>query len=293
LQLAYAGQDKPESALAANEEAAACEEDAVTGGAISLRLEKQRMDLMRAISMSSLTIAALFALCGNAFAWGDTGHKVVCDLAFRLAAPDTRAEIRRLIRLDSEFDFFADSCTWPDHPRKRASEHFINLKRDATGIPPDDECPTSDACVLSAIEKDSKTLGSSTDDDEKLDALKFLGHWVGDIHQPLHVSFEDDRGGNNIHVTGECSPNLHSAWDNCLVFRAVGEKVTTASRQLFNSLTPTKKEQWAATDPRDWANESFALAEAARSVTATATGPHAICLHRHASKLMQGTSTQM
>jgi len=219
---------------------------------------------MRAFSTISLAIAASFALCGHALAWGDTGHKIVCDLAFRLAAPDTRAEIRRLIKLDGEFDFFADSCTWPDHPRKRAPEHFINLKRDATGMPPNDECPTSETCVLSAIEKDSKTLASSTDDDEKLDALKFLGHWVGDIHQPLHVSFEDDRGGNNIHVTGECSSNLHSAWDNCLVFKAIGENVATASRQLFNSLTATNKEQWAAADPRDWANESFALAEAAK-----------------------------
>ena len=38
-------------------------------------------------------------------------------------------------------------------------------------------------------------------------------HWVGDIHQPLHVSFEDDRGGNNIQVNGQCSGNLHATWD--------------------------------------------------------------------------------
>jgi hypothetical protein len=152
----------------------------------------------------------VLALCGNACAWGDTGHKIVCDLAFRLAAPETRAEIRRLIKMDTEFDFFADACTWPDHPRKRAPEHFINLKRDATGMPLGDECPTSEVCVLSAIEKDSQVLASSTDEDQKLEALKFLGHWVGDIHQPLHVSFEDDRGGNNIHVAGEwvaCTPS--------------------------------------------------------------------------------------
>src|SRR5262249_45708744 len=219
---------------------------------------------MKLIAAGTLALAltANIAQPRAALAWGDTGHKIVCDLAFRLAAPQTRAEIRRLIKLDSEFDFFADSCTWPDHPRKRASEHFINLKRDATGVPPDDECPTSDVCVLSAIEQDTKKLSSSADDDEKLAALKFLGHWVGDIHQPLHVSFEDDRGGNNIHVTGECSPNLHSAWDNCLVFHAVGDNVATASRQFFSSLSQANKEQWAAADPRDWANESFALAEA-------------------------------
>jgi rRNA maturation protein Nop10 len=44
----------------------------------------------------------------------------------------------------------------------------------------------------------------------------------------------------------------------------MGENVATASRQLSGALTPTNKEQWAASDPRDWANESFALAEAAK-----------------------------
>jgi hypothetical protein len=219
---------------------------------------------MRAFSTMFVAVGSMIAFCGNAHAWGDTGHKIVCDLAFRLAAQGTRAEIRRLIRLDRDFDFFADSCTWPDHPRQRGDEHFINLGRDAAGISADDECPTSETCVLSAVAEDLKKLVSSTDDDEKLEALKFLGHWVGDVHQPLHVSFEDDRGGNNIHVTGECSANLHSAWDNCLVFQALGENVATASRQLFNSLTPAITEQWAAADPRDWANESFALAEAAK-----------------------------
>src|SRR6202042_1022788 len=63
----------------------------------------------------------------------------------------------------------------------------------------------------------------------KLASLKFLGHWVGDIHQPLHVSFEDDRGGNNIAVTGECGSNLHSAWDTCLVLKAVGEDAGAAA----------------------------------------------------------------
>jgi len=124
------------------------------------------------------------------------GHTVVCEIAFRPAVPDTRAAIRKLIRADSEFDTFGESCTFPDHPRKRASEHFINLPRDSKGLT-SDECPHSDKCVLTAIGNDSSILSSRSERPrDKLIALKFLGHWVGDIHQPLHVSFEDDRGGN-------------------------------------------------------------------------------------------------
>jgi hypothetical protein len=162
--------------------------------------------------MRSLSLAAfaLIVVCGNAWAWGDEGHKVVCEIAFRLAAPETRAEIRRLIRSDSQFDLFNESCTWPDHPRKRAIEHFINLRRDAKGLT-SDQCPTSDKCTLTAIESDVAVLSSRARDADKLASLKFLGHWVGDIHQPLHVSFEDDRGGNSISVSGECSGNVHAA----------------------------------------------------------------------------------
>jgi hypothetical protein len=96
--------------------------------------------------------------------------------------------------------------------------------------------------------------------------LKFLGHWVGDVHQPLHVSFEDDRGGNGVLVTGECgTSNLHSAWDTCLVLKAVGEGVGEAATELMKTITPAKIESWTHSAPMDWANESFAIAEQART----------------------------
>src|SRR5262249_13196298 len=124
------------------------------------------------------------------------------------------------------------------------------------------QCPTASTCTLTAIEQDMAVLSGSASDGDKLKSLKFLGHWVGDIHQPLHVSFEDDRGGNNIDVRGHCSTNLHSTWDTCLLQIAVGADVLAAAKDLFNSITPAKKEEWSTTNPRDWANESFAIAEA-------------------------------
>lgn len=212
-----------------------------------------------------LAALALFAFCSNASAWGDTGHKIVCEIAYRLAQPDTRAAIRKLIRADSEFDTFSESCVFPDHPRKRASEHFLNLPRTSKGLA-SDECPQAGKCVLSAILNDSKLLSSKQQKPaDRLIALKFLGHWVGDIHQPLHVSFEDDRGGNEVRVTGECSGNLHSAWDSCLVEDAVGTDIADAASNLIDDISPAMKTKWAASDPQDWANESFALAEAAKT----------------------------
>jgi hypothetical protein len=86
---------------------------------------------------------AVVGFCGEAQAWGDEGHKIVCEIAFRLAQPDTRAAVRKLIRSDTEFDTCSESCVFPDHPRKRASEHFINLPRNTSGLTSDD-CPAAD-----------------------------------------------------------------------------------------------------------------------------------------------------
>ena len=57
-----------------------------------------------------LVLVSFFAMTCNARAWGDEGHKIVCEIAMRLAVPSTRAEIRRLIKTNSEFDFFSNSC---------------------------------------------------------------------------------------------------------------------------------------------------------------------------------------
>jgi hypothetical protein len=212
----------------------------------------------------AILLIGLVSLPGQALAWGDEGHQIICEIAYRLATVDARAAIRRLVRNDQEYDTFSESCVYPDHPRKRASEHFINLPRTVHDVPPEG-CPGAGKCVLSAIENDSAVLQSKGKPLDRLIALKFLGHWVGDIHQPLHVSFEDDRGGNDISVTGECSGVLHAAWDTCLVIKAVGKDVSDAASDLIDTLTPAMKEEWVQSDPRDWANESFAIAEATKT----------------------------
>jgi hypothetical protein len=229
---------------------------------------------MRVLAIALLT---LFAFCGRGWAWGDTGHQVVCEIAFQLVGNDTRAAIRRLMRNDQEYDTFTESCIYPDHPHKRAPEHFINLERNAQDIPAptppehclitedcQPRCPTAPKCLLTAIKNDFDIVSDRRNNRpaDRLKALKYLGHWVGDIHQPLHVSFEDDRGGNDISISG-CpgSSNLHAAWDKCLVLKAVGDDVSAAATSLVESLTTAQKEEWTATEPREWANESFKIAE--------------------------------
>jgi hypothetical protein len=128
--------------------------------------------------------------------------------------------------------------------------------------------------VLTAILHDFTILQAKGQSDaSKLVALKSLGHWVGDIHQPLHVSFLDDRGGNTIRTSGQCPGNLHAVWDNCLVLYSVGPDAPEAATDLLAAITPDMKAGWIASVPRDWANESFAIAEATSRMYCTMHGP--------------------
>ena len=68
-------------------------------------------------------------------AWGNDGHKIICEIAMRRVSAESRIEIARLMSTDQDFTSFAEACTWADHPRKRAAEHFLNLPRDE--LPPD------------------------------------------------------------------------------------------------------------------------------------------------------------
>ena len=155
-------------------------------------------------------------------AWGDTGHRIICEIAFQELNPRARAEVTRLIRLAPEFRRFSMSCIFPDHPRQRSPEHFVNLERSATQLG-DNPCPLSDNCVVTAIASDLAILSEPTaSDPDKVKALKFLGHWVGDVHQPLHVSFQDDRGGNGVKEAGPCQGNLHAVWDTCIIETQLG-----------------------------------------------------------------------
>jgi hypothetical protein len=211
-----------------------------------------------------LSVTCVSAVTSDALAWGDEGHKTICQIAFDKVKPSTRAAIVRLIQADGQFQSFSDACTWPDHPRKRAGEHFVNLPRDASGLSAD--CGVKSPCVVTAIAKDFAVLSSGTaSNEDKAASLKYLGHWVGDVHQPLHVSFEDDRGGNEINVRGDCRGNLHSAWDSCLVMEAVGDNIQDAATKLLAAVTTEQIRAWTTSDPRQWANETFKITESVQT----------------------------
>ncbi len=203
-----------------------------------------------------------------AFGWGETGHRVVCQIAYEELLPAARAELDRLLALDARFDNFADSCLAADGPeRVRTPDHYMNLPRSAQAITKN-ECPMADTCVLPAIRSDVRVLRDpEASDTEKLLALKLLGHWVGDIHQPLHVSFQDDRGGNSNNVAVDMDnedANLHGVWDYSIIARNLGDRnlgdsYRAIASELRSTISKQQRLAWKYDSPVEWANESFQI----------------------------------
>ncbi len=133
--------------------------------------------------------------------------------------------------------------------------------------------PLADRCVVSSIDTDVAVSASPTAGEvPRLGALKFLAHFTGDLHQPLHVSFQHDRGGNNVDTTGTCGSNLHSAWDTCLLRKAVSTDLLAAPFALEAEITTADRAVWVVTGPVDWANELFAITIAAGTKYCVADG---------------------
>ena len=171
---------------------------------------------MRFAKLQGVALVACLTVSfvAEASAWGPDGHRIVCRIAYQLLDAPRQTEIRRLTSTyrnpDGEgFGFFTDGCLFPDEARSKARDnvpgwdrfdpfetwHFLNVPR-TTSVVEDSHC--HDNCVLTGIAHHAEALTNASTDEARAEALFFLGHWVGDIHQPLHISYTDDRGGNDI-----------------------------------------------------------------------------------------------
>ena len=204
--------------------------------------------------------------------WWEAGHAVVCDIAWREVGPAARDAVRALLAIDEDYAEFGPSCYWPDvirdEPRYRdfVTAHYVNLPPDADGFDAARDCART-LCAVEAIELFAGRLRDPTlSDADRVVALKFLGHFVGDLHQPLHAGYLADRGGNDVAacVPGDDDTNLHAVWDGFIVNRrlaALGLGWKAYGERLQADIRPVERILWRTLDPRVWANESYALTE--------------------------------
>ena len=217
------------------------------------------------------------------FAWGPRGHQIVANVAAMHLTPAAKMQVRDLLGNDN----LAAIADWADEIKLERPEtadwHFVDIPRDASGFSESRDCFHPDSrhaftqvdhhnCVVDRIEMFEQILGDKNAAREnRIEALKFLVHLVGDIHQPLHAIAEA-RGGNDVHVIAfghrdcgrEC--NLHSIWDVGLLgyARSSGYPPFAAEGPIIHLNGVISREHLNSRSggtPVQWANESFLLAQ--------------------------------
>lgn len=212
-------------------------------------------------------LACLLALApvDEAFSWGASGHSIIAEIAQRRLQPQVLAQIEELLGGQVSL---ASIGSWADDVALVRPEtinwHFVNIPYEASDYDPHRDCqPTSRGdCVINAIARSRATLADASAPKEKrAEALKFLVHFVGDVHQPLHAIDRNDAGGNKLLVTFFGTPmSLHAVWDYGMIDRRTydwGEYVEILERDWL----PGKDiRALQAGTPVDWALQAHAAA---------------------------------
>ena len=231
-----------------------------------------------------LLFAALLAASPAALAWSALGHRLVGALAEHHLSPAAGAEVRALLAGEPD-PSLAGVADWADRLRNSDPEwfkatsrwHYINAQGGGCGFDLVRDCPDGN-CVVAQIDRQRAILADRSQSGEaRRDALKFLVHFVGDVHQPMHAGDRTDAGGNRYqislatalapeayardkYVDGVMGTNLHSTWDY-YILGARGLSLPQYTQKLDALPWPPPTESQSST-PMAWAKESCRLIEA-------------------------------
>jgi len=201
-----------------------------------------------------------FAVCLSVglLSWGVTGHRTVGEIAERHLSPEAKTAVDKILGHET----MAEASTWADEIRSANPEtgawHFINVPLGLSFA--DFETQVKNAAgtnVYKALLNAEYTLKDSHSvQRQKVEALKFIIHFVGDMHQPMHVSRAEDKGGNTIQLSfnGE-DTNLHSLWDSKLLDHEGLSYDKLADK--FDHATPQQIAKWQSDPVIIWAWESY------------------------------------
>jgi len=248
--------------------------------------------MRRTLEFLILALASLSAAPAS-HAWGCKGHETVALIAEAHLSLHARAMAFKILEAapidpalsryckEPGLDAFADASTWADDERtvkpETAPWHFIDIPLGASESSIPKYCPPDTGCVTSALAAQLAILRNTQSSPQaRADALRYLIHFVGDIHQPLHDATNNDRGGNCLPVTffGKApketnataesySPNLHSVWDVDIIDQlAAGRSPRQLAIKLNEQFHP-REAAWQSETPnfKAWAWEAHRLAQ--------------------------------
>lgn len=232
-------------------------------------------------------MALLFAPT-RAQAWGCKGHQTVASLAEKHLTPEAKQLVIKLLAdnpIDPKLnrycggttrDAMADAATWADDvrgDRKNGPWHYIDIPRGSKRGALDQFCG-KDGCVTQALTEQLAILkDKNADAAKRADALRYVIHFVGDLHQPLHTITNADEGGNCVPVkyfrravhehNHSFSPNLHSLWDTAIPERDAEGADPAEYADTLDALFAAQLDGWlkAGIHADDWVWEGFDYAE--------------------------------
>ncbi len=191
----------------------------------------------------------------HSFGWGAKGHKIVAEFAKQALSANKNI-------IDSVQYFlgnmtFQEASVWMDEVRSNSAydylkpRHYVNVERDATYVKTKDDNAVNELEIVISI---LQTAGPR-DKDKIAMALKELFHLVGDLHQPLHCGYAEDKGGNAIEVGYDGNPtNLHKLWDTEIINE---ENIGLNDCLQFSNTIPIKEQQdIQQIDVVKWMNQS-------------------------------------
>jgi len=220
-----------------------------------MMVNRKRMSIRFQLCMA---LILLVVNVPDSAAWGPQGHRVIGFIADGHLKP----EVKELIAEKFNINSLADVATWADRTRKKRKEesswHYTNIEEGQWTYDAERDCPDR-ACVTEKIHEFSSILRSAPLRERK-DALKFLVHFVGDVHQPLHLGNLKDRGGGTLRFLykGEVA-TLHYLWDGGLIDWG-GTSLLKYAARLNGRVSEAEDSTWSLSTVSDWANESRSLA---------------------------------
>jgi hypothetical protein len=241
--------------------------------------------------MTLRVFALILFITSPALGWWCEGHEAVAYIAEKHLTPAASAAVMKLLKdypsqtprscQDTTQDLMAIASTWADDVKrteKTGPWHYMDIPLGLKSGDPEVYCepigPSANGadrpgCILSALRSSVNILHSEKEsDEEKATALRYLIHLVGDLHQPLHTTSNNDQGGN-------CTPvqffddhkvtNLHSMWDGMILNRDLADKKETIA-QLVERLDQeyaSKRAKWTKDAPEfdKWAWEGHLIAQ--------------------------------
>jgi hypothetical protein len=247
---------------------------------------------MKAKTLVALTASIPGLLFGcPCFAWGNFGHTAVGEVAWDLLNPKARAAVDEMLAHSSDTltkPDFAHRATWADQQRQAthgatAAWHYVNIPFDLSGrsdqeiaaaiesvcrrqalqVPTASQAAPTDECIVAKLDEFERDLADpKTAPDEKLLALFFVEHLVGDISQPLHAISDDDAGGNCVTVSyGRKTGKLHAYWDDQALYDgAKGYDPVLNGDLIARSITREDIRKWYGGTPTQWAVDSYKVA---------------------------------